>query len=446
MIKYIIENMSFIKKIYIWSVCLEPLYFFIFMSLASSNLGLGRVLQIIVLFSLPIKLISNRFKVKSVIIFSPMYRYSSYLIIFSVFAWVGGLISGAYTLPLLSIEDTMMISIYRPAVEYIIAIYYFFYFVILARYMLNDTIAVDYFLKIFSMLFYFSLIIGLSDLILMSVIDGYGGLGRQLKSMISVGFRFHGIAGEPRDAFVYLILGIGVLYLKDIWRDEQKLTKKRLLVIFVAIILTQSASGLIGLVFSSALLLMYSFSKITFNKKLLALLMIFLLNVIVILSVSYSPRVLLYYEAFLILYDTLLNGYEVESVLQYAMNNIYPIWHRWLELLDFNVLPLFFGTGLGSSSVVNNIYLDVNEVTNPNANIVRMFYDVGIIGVILLIKSFIYPINKLLIDKDIQLKFLVCMIFVLGAYLAHRHVAPFLLLGLIVAVFENKFRASIHKA
>jgi len=439
-------NMSFIKKIYIWSVCLEPLLFFIFMSQTSSNLGLGRVLQIIVLFSLPIKLISNRYKVKSFNIFSPMYRYYSYFIILSVFAWAGGFISGAYIVPLVSIEDTMMISIYRPAVEYIIAIYYFFYFVILARYMLNDTIAVDYFLKIFSMLFYFSLILGLSDLILMSVIDGYGGIGRHVKSMISVGFRFHGIAGEPRDAFVYLILGIGVLYLKDVWRDEQKLTKKRLLVIFVAIILTQSASGLIGLVFSSALLLMYYFSKITFNKKVLALLMIFLLNVIVILSVSYSPRVLLYYEASLELYDTLLNGYEVKSVLSYAMNNIYPIWHRWLEFLDFNVLPLFFGTGLGSSSVVNNIYLKVNEVTNPNANIVRMLYDVGIIGIILLIKSFIYPINKLLIDKDIQLKLMVYMIFVVGAYFAHRHVAPFLFLGIIVAVFENKFRASLHKA
>jgi hypothetical protein len=38
------------------------------------------------------------------------------------------------------------------------------------------------------------------------------------------------------------------------------------------------------------------------------------------------------------------------------------------------------------------------------------------------------------------------MIFVVGAYFAHRHVAPFLFLGIIVAVFENKFRASLHKA
>ena len=95
---------------------------------------------------------------------------------------------------------------------------------------------------------------------------------------------------------------------------------------------------------------------------------------------------------------------------------------------------VFFGTGLGSSSVINNIYLEVNEVTNPNANIVRMFYDVGIIGILLLLKSFIYPINKLLIDKDIQLKLMLCTIFVVGAFFAHRHVAPFLFLGITVAV------------
>lgn len=440
--------MSFIKKAYVWSACLEPLLFFILIpNIYSANLGLGRVLQIIVLFGLLIKLIFNRFKVKGFNIFSPMYRYYSYFMIFSVFAGVGGLMYGAYIVPLVSIEDTMTISIYRPVAEYIIAAYSFFYFVIIARYMLNETVAVDYFFKIFSGLFYFSLILGLFDLVLMGVIDGYGGLGRHFHDMRQVGFRFHGIAGEPRDAFIYLILGVGVLYLKDVWRSEKKLTNKRLLVIFVAVILTQSASGLIGLLFSSILLLMYYFPKITFNKKVVTVLMVVLLNVIVVLSVSYSDRVLRYFYAFLGIYDTLLYGDEVKTILSVAMNNIYPIWHRWLEVLDLNILPLFFGTGLGSVSIINNIYLmELNVVINPNANIVRMLYDVGIIGTILLIKSFIYPINKLLIDKDMQLKLTVYMIFVVGAYLAHRSVAPFLFLGIILAVFENKFRASLHKA
>lgn len=440
--------MSFIKKAYVWSACLEPLLFFILIpNIYSANLGLGRVLQIIVLFGLLIKLIFNRFKVKGFNIFSPMYRYYSYFMIFSVFAGVGGLMYGAYIVPLVSIEDTMTISIYRPVAEYIIAAYSFFYFVIIARYMLNETVAVDYFFKIFSGLFYFSLILGLFDLVLMGVIDGYGGLGRHFHDMRQVGFRFHGIAGEPRDAFIYLILGVGVLYLKDVWRSEKKLTNKRLLVIFVAVILTQSTSGLIGLLFSSILLLMYYFPKITFNKKVVTVLMVVLLNVIVVLSVSYSDRVLRYFYAFLGIYDTLLYGDEVKTILSVAMNNIYPIWHRWLEVLDLNILPLFFGTGLGSVSIINNIYLmELNVVINPNANIVRMLYDVGIIGTILLIKSFIYPINKLLIDKDMQLKLTVYMIFVVGAYLAHRSVAPFLFLGIILAVFENKFRASLHKA
>ena len=353
---------------------------------------------------------------------------------------------GAYSIPSISIEDTMMISVYRPVIEYIIAIYYFFYFVILARYMLNDPLAIDYFFKVFSGLFYFSLILGLLDLVLMYVIDGYGGIGRHMRDMLSVGTRFHGIAGEPRDAFVYLVLGIGVLYLKDIWRGEKKLTKKRLLVISIAMILTQSASGLIGIMFSSTLLLMYYFPKITLNKKIVTILAIISLNIIVVLAISESPRVLRYYDGFLKIYDTLWYGREVNTILSEAMSNIYPIWHRWLEVLNLNILPSFIGTGLGSSSVINNVYfMESNVVLNPNANLIRMFYDVGIIGVLLLIKSFIYPINRLYINKDLRLKLILSMLFVVGAYFAHRSVAPFLFLGIMLVAIENKFPVSLHK-
>jgi hypothetical protein len=440
--------MSFIKKTYVWSVCIEPLVYFLFMDyIYAANLGVSRVLQIVVVLSLLIRVIINGLIVRGFKIFDPRYKYYSYYMLFSVFSAIFGLIIGAYTLPSISIEDTMFISVYRPITEYIIAIYYFFYFVILARFMLNDHRTIDYFLNVFSALFYFCLIFGLLDLVIMQVLDGYGGFHRQIRGSVGVGWRFHGIAGEPRDAFVYLWLGIGVLYLKDIWRSEQKLTITRLLFIFLAMIMTQSASGLFGLMISCVLLLLYYFPKITFKQKIITILLIILINVIVFIQFTNPDgRLYNYYVGLLSVYDELLHGYAIKGNLLNQMSNIYPIWSRWTEVMNFNIVPSFVGTGFGSSSVINNVYMmDVNVVRNPNANITRMIYDVGIIGTVLLIKSFIYPIQRFNVNKDMKFKLLLYMLFIVGAFLGHRSVAPFLFLGVLIIVIENKFPVSLNK-
>ena len=64
------------------------------------------------------------------------------------------------------------------------------------------------------------------------------------------------------------------------------------------------------------------------------------------LGVNYSPRLMLYYESFQELYALLEAGMQVRSALEVAMNNIYPLWHRWTEIQDLNFLPFIFGTGL----------------------------------------------------------------------------------------------------
>ena len=370
-----------------------------------------------------------------------MYKYYSYFIFFSVIAGIFGLMYGAYFIPSIPFADTMFISLYRPIMEYIIAIYYFFYFVILFRFIINDSIAIDYFFKVFSWLFYFSLIVGLFDLVLIKVISDYGGIPRHIRDLQQVGFRFHGISGEPRDAFVYLILGVGVLFLKDIWCDEKKLTKKRLLFIVIAIILTKSLSGLIGLLFSCGLLLLYYIPKVKIDKQLIVLAAIIFIIAIVSFLVSTSGRLMSYYLGFQTLYTDLMNGNSIKGNLgEGAMDNIYPIWHRWLEVLNLNIFPSIIGTGFGTSSVINNVYYMLSNITiNPNSNLIRMLYDVGIIGVLLLIKSFIYPISRFYINKDMRLKLLLYMLFIVGAYFGHRSVAPFLFLGIMIVTIENKF-------
>ena len=439
--------MSLLKKIYVWSVCLEPMLYLLWMDyIYGSNLGVSRTLQIIVLLCLVFRFIINGFKIRSFNIFDPMYKYYSYFMFFSVFSALFGIIYGAYTIPSIPIIETMFMSVYRPFIEYIINIYYFGYFVILARFMLNEGDIIDYFFKVFSIVFYFSLVVGMLDLLAMMIIPEYGGIHRQIRGSVGVGFRFHGFAGEPRDAFVYLWLGIGVLYLKDIWSGERKLTKKILLIIFAAMALTQSASGIFGLFFASALLLIFYLYKLNLKRKLSIVFLIILLSTFILIVIETSGRLGNYLGGFSTLYSDLINGIELNGNILQSVSNIYPVWDRLTEFIKFNFLTLFIGTGLGTSSVINNIYMmEINKVINPNANAVRMVYDVGVIGSILLVLSFIYPIERFNANKEMRLKLLFLMLFIIGAYFGHRSVAPFLFLGIMIMTFEIKFPLSLRK-
>jgi hypothetical protein len=127
------------------------------------------------------------------------------------------------------------------------------------------------------------------------------------------------------------------------------------------------------------------------------------------------------------------------------MNNIYPLWQRWLEVIEFNFIPTLIGTGLGSSSFLNNIYYDMfsiapssNGITNPNANIIRTFYETGIIGIYLFIYAFLNPIKKIKLLKYEYLKLAMLTLLMLGMFLSHRSVAPFLFLGIVLTIFNVK--------
>ena len=131
------------------------------------------------------------------------------------------------------------------------------------------------------------------------------------------------------------------------------------------------------------------------------------------------------------------------------MNNIYPVWHLWLEVKELNFFHLFFGNGLGSSSIINNYYWQANppRVINPNSSIIRMIYDSGMIGILLFILAFIMPLKRLNIEYKIYRKFKFLMLLILGTYLAHRSVAPFLFLGitLVVLRFQSSEKKSDYK-
>ena len=66
--------------------------------------------------------------------------------------------------------------------------------------------------------------------------------------------------------------------------------------------------------------------------------------------------------------------------------------------MDFNLLPVLFGSGIGSSSFLNNSYIQFEDLANTNSQLVRLLYEAGLVGTFYFIKIFtttFYQFTKL---------------------------------------------------
>jgi hypothetical protein len=302
-------------------------------------------------------------------------------------------------------------------------------------------------------MFYLSLVLGILSLVLMFAYPAeFEGIPRAIFSNSTAGFRFNGLFGEPRSAVGFLILGAAILWLKDVWLNEGKLTKFVLLTIILALLFTKSTSGLNGIIFSFGLILLYYVSYTKIKDIAIIISSLILLSLIVILAISYEARVGNYYKSLIEMYAMLSSGESLNRLAKLYAVNIFPIWHRFNEILSFNIIPTFFGTGLGSSSIINSFYYaqdagmtQSSAVLNPNANLIRMFYDVGIFGMLLLVASFINPIKKIQLPESLFSKLFIIMLIILGAYFAHRSIAPFIFLGTALVTLKNLDSKDIFK-
>ena len=124
------------------------------------------------------------------------------------------------------------------------------------------------------------------------------------------------------------------------------------------------------------------------------------------------------------------------------MNNVYPIWHLWTEIREFDFLHLFIGNGFGSTPAINQHYMHSNEMINPNASIIRSLYETGVIGTLLFISVFLTPIKKMYMDKKNNSKLIIFMLLMLGMYFAHRSAIPYIFIGTVLVVLNNKSMTS----
>lgn len=469
------SKLKLISKVYIWSVVMEPLLYFI---LAPQNItGIGanfaRIFQFIVVASLFLKLFSSK-RARIPNCFSPLNKSFTYYFIFAVLAGFLGFYTGSYSFNIdfsnqivgnSIIADFVRSHSFRPFFEYFIAFYYFAYFVVLARYMLATKEAIDYFFKVFVIALLICLFVGFLDLLLQLLIEGREGFPRQFADGRSVGFRFHGIAGEPRDAFSYLMLSLGILALRDVWEDKKKLTLFWIILITTAALLTQSLSGILGIAFFGILVLIYYLPSTSSRIKLIFFSITLLVALAIFINILLSDRLMNYYYEFFWIYSLLEGGplTEIEwtsrcnffpttfdcntetfkgAYFRGQMPNIYPVWHLWEEIKEFNFLHLFIGNGLGSTSIINNYYMHSNGLENPHAGIIRSLYETGIIGTLFFIAVFLTPIKKMYMNKNINSKLIIFMLLMLGMYFAHRSAIPYIFLGMVLVVLNNKSMTS----
>jgi len=478
-------EISLISKLYVWSIALEPLLFFIVID--SSVVGItgnvSRLLQLTVILLLIIRAFLG--SVSSLLIPNPLfsdYKWYTFYLLYFVIAAIFGLVNGTYLLAYTTeadkiIENGITIttatsgiaaiiksSYVRPFLEYFITIYYFVYFAILPRYLLFNEKAIKYCLEVFIKLFFISFWIGvvayfLAEFFAIEILPRHlsdyfkWDPVKDVANITWVADRFHGLAGEPRDAFVYMIFGIGLFILRDYWFDI-KTSRLWLLAFLIAAILTKSTSGYAGLIMGFGLVFLYQLPRmpaIYLIPLMFSVLVIFsAVTYIVFFAFTGSyyasvevSRMEQYINQIPIAFQIFeQNTVLIIGLLPSAISNqivdVYPLWLRINEALELNLLPLILGTGPGSAAFANSIFYPDGGLYNPRANVVRLVFESGLIGTFLFINAFIQPIKKLPLSKQSMQSFLFAMLLLLGASFGHRSSTIYIFLGLIFLVFSYK--------
>lgn len=441
-------KIPFYVKVFTFSIVFEPLLFFILgdQSYTGISLNIGRVLQFFSIFLLFL----NKLKITKSSINNFKYFYFFVYFFLSITAIIIGFSQGVFSnIPKYDDDyangffaKLIRSEIFRPFFEYFILFYNFTYFIFLPQFVYKKKSDINYFYLVFKNTFIICLIVGFFDLIIQLTL-GLEILPRDMSEGRTVGFRFHGIAGEPRDAFVYLIYSLGILLFSNYLMNNKVINKKLIYLTIFAALLTQSVSGLFGIFIGLILFSITLIKRITLTKFILIFTIFIFFISIVYISFLSSERIQVYAKVFENFYSILDSGEQIPAIIAPQMVNIYPIWDLYKKLINGNFLPFLFGNGFGSSSAINlklgnGIW---GSLSNPHSQLIRLLYESGFIGTLFYIISFIFPIKKILQNRnEIPLKlkqyFLICTFLIIGLNLGQRSTTIYIYLGIFISYFN----------
>lgn len=428
--------------LYALALLFLPFDFFTFyeQNIFGTTWTLSKILQISTYIIILVKMILD----KDMLIFQEIiasYKFHKYFIIFLLFmisVSLIGFLNNNYD-SILN-KDNFSLKI-RPIKEIFILCHQYFFFIVLAPIIINSKIKIRLFIQLLFCALIFNLIIAFIDYGLK--IYDIDFISRHFVDGRDVGYRLHGLFGEPRDAYVGLIFTLCFMHVyKDYF--HQKSSNTFSIIICLSLILTFSTSALVGgILYLLVIILAISLLSLKQSKlkiKTWVLSIIFF----IILSFIFNTRNNIY---IIQIYETFLN-----SLKYYNFNNTEYFFRNYLQI-DFNSLNVYqrnfsstspleaniphgadkswtglsaqlvnllpfldyidrikrveiwsflFGTGAGTSSIFFNQITENITVSNPHSQIIKILYEYGIIGVIL----FVYSLLKIVIDlsKNINLK------------------------------------------
>lgn len=434
-----------ISKLYIWSILFEPLMFFVLTSrdsLLGVPLSVSRLLQLLVVFLLILSFIHRSVINKNSIIVNNFFPENKYLVLYFlllIFAIVVGLLFGSYDLPdHVNRVPAFFTGVhpYLPRVlfEYFIIGFYIVYFAILPRYLLQTKSDFHYLFSAWKFLLIAFLIIGYVDYIFAEFLD-IDLVYRHIFDEIHVGSRFHGLAGEPRQAAVYIVFSISMYIIYCQYHNiDQK--KWLLFLLITALFLTKSMSVFLALIYFIILLFLFRIISVK----------VILISLFLLIFSFLFERVSFYSSNMIDAWQILESGDELPYLLKVQQSSIYPIYDLINKIRNFDLLPVLFGSGLGSASAVNNLYIagDIS-IANPNSQIVRSLYESGIIGTIVFIFAMIWPIKYLAysIDQKKKNMLIIGMLAVVSITFSVRSPVVFIYYGIATSflyVYQKKFR------
>jgi hypothetical protein len=451
-----------IHKIYTWSVMVEQLGFFSFaLPIVGFNASLSRFLQIIFLVCYLISYFTKQKTPKQNINFTSARFLHVIKRKFFIFLIIGVSVSGLYFqftyyfgnsgLEILGINENLAFfrSPYvNPYFEILSYLYYFYYFSIFPLKLFKTKDSIIYFIRMFLAVFWFNLFVGyflyiLSffsiTLIPRRFIDVfYDSIN------IYVSQRFVGLGGEPRYAFVYLVLGCA-MYLLLCFLLKMKVNKGYVTIIALALVLCFSMSVYISVaIFFILTLILGTYFKIINLSKLIIITAI--ITPMIFVTFLNSGRVYRYFDSAGSLYNNIIEKgvsgkFLFPAFLVGEMPNIYPGIKMLSQISELELLPVFFGNGIGTANLWNKLYLKNAGLPyagthNPKTLAVRIVFEFGIIGFFLFILFIAYPIVLLIklfySDVTIHARLLVFfpMIAVLAAGFSQKSAAPYIYLGI----------------
>ena len=437
-----------LTRLYVWSVVLEPLLFFVVFDRATTGVtgNVARILQSLVVAGLVVRAMVTAPGAPAGLRWTAsdwyLQRYYALYMALAVVAGVLGVSSGAFALPG-SYQDLGNESGYarllnsdsvRPVFEYVIAVYYFWYFAGLPRTLLKRPADLDYMFKVFRNMFFLSFALGAID-VTSAGLFGVELLPRHFLDGRGVGARFHGLAGEPRQAFVYLFLALAMLHLRAWYRGE-RLGRAWTVAILVAAVLTQSASGAMGIVAFIGLFAIYSLRTLRLRRVVQLGVLMTLTGVLAYVAIGNSLRLSTYWAGAPQVWAQLEQGESLPGPLALQGDSIYPLYDLVQKQRAGEVLPLVIGSGFGSASAANNrMIVNTSSLTNPNSQLVRALHETGIVGTVLFVLAFVSPVayfTRRMSGRDRQ-RFMTLMLLLVGCCFGYRNPGPFIFLGAVVA-------------